>query len=252
MKFSILTLFPDMFRGPFDESMIKSARENGIVDISIVNIRDFATDRHKTADDYPFGGGEGMIMKPEPIYLAAESVLDGRESGSGEEQVPVILISPQGRLFDQALARELSGHREIVLICGHYKGVDERVRAHLATDEISMGDFVVTGGELGAIIIVDAVTRLLPGVLGDLTSAETDTFHAGLLEHGQYTRPREFRGYGVPEVLLGGNHRAIQEWRRRDSLRKTRARRPDLLKKARLGDQDLKILAELESEENRN
>ncbi len=252
MKFSILTLFPDMFRGPFDESMIKSARENGIVDISIVDIRDYATDRHRTADDYPFGGGEGMIMKPEPIFLAAESVLDGRKSGGGKDEIPLILISPQGRRFDQDLARELSGRDELILICGHYKGVDERVREHLATDEISIGDFVVTGGELGAIIIVDAVTRLLPGVLGDLTSAETDTFHDGLLEHGQYTRPREFRGHGVPEVLLGGNHRAIDEWRRRDSLRKTRARRPDLLKKARLGEEDLKVLSELEAEENRN
>jgi len=248
MKISILTLFPDMFRGPFDESMIKSARENGIVDISIVDIRDFATDRHRTADDYPFGGGEGMIMKAEPLFLAAESVLDEM----AKDTVPVILISPQGRLFDQALARELSGRDEIILICGHYKGVDERVREHLATDEISIGNFVVTGGELGAIIIVDAVTRLLPGVLGDLTSAETDTFNDGLLEYGQYTRPREFRGYGVPEVLLGGNHRAIREWRRRDSLRKTRARRPDLLEKARLGEKDLRILAELETDENRN
>ncbi len=248
MKFSILTLFPDMFRGPFDESMIKSARENGIVDISIVDIRDFATDRHRTADDYPFGGGEGMIMKPEPLFLAVESVLDERK----KDTVPVILVSPQGRRFDQELARGLSGRDEIILICGHYKGVDERVREHLATDEISIGDFVVTGGELGAIIIVDAVTRLLPGVLGDLTSAETDTFHDGLLEYGQYTRPREFRGYGVPEVLLGGNHQAIRQWRRRDSLRKTRARRPDLLEKARLGEKDSRILAELETEENRN
>jgi tRNA (guanine37-N1)-methyltransferase len=252
MKFSILTLFPDMFRGPFDESMIKSAKENGIVDISLVDIRDFTSDRHRTADDYPFGGGEGMIMKAEPVFLAAESVLAGRKAGTAEGQVPVILISPQGRKLNQQIARELSGLDEMILICGHYKGVDERVREHLATDEISMGDFIVTGGELGAIIIVDAVTRLLPGVLGDLTSAETDTFYDGLLEYGQYTRPREFRGHEVPEVLLGGNHQAIREWRRRDALRKTRARRPDLLKDARLGDEDLKILAELEAEEDRN
>ncbi len=248
MKFSILTLFPGMFRGPFGESMIGSAWENGIVDISITDIRDFATDRHRTADDYPFGGGEGMIMKPEPVFLAAESALEGRR----RDEVPVILVSPQGRRFDQALARELSSHDEIILICGHYKGVDERVREHLATDEISIGDFVVTGGELGAIIIVDAVTRLLPGVLGDLTSAETDTFYEGLIEYGQYTRPREFRGHHVPEVLLGGNHQAIRDWRRRDSLRKTRARRPDLLERVRLGDEDRKILAELEAGEDKN
>jgi tRNA (guanine37-N1)-methyltransferase len=248
MKFNILTLFPGMFRGPFDESMMKSARENGMIDISIVNIRDFATDRHRTADDYPFGGGSGMILKPEPVFLAAESVLAGRERDS----VPVILISPQGRRFDQNVARELSARTEIILICGHYKGVDERIRLYLATDEISIGDFVITGGELVAILIVDAVTRLLPGVLGDLASAETDTFYNGLLDYGQYTRPREFRGHKVPEVLLSGDHEAIRLWRRRDSFRKTLARRPDLLDGAALADEDRRILSELEAEESTN
>jgi tRNA (guanine37-N1)-methyltransferase len=248
MKFHILTLFPGMFRGPFDESIIKTAKESGTIEISIIDIRDFATDRHRTADDYPFGGGSGMIMKPEPVFLAAESVLGGCRTN----EVPVILVSPQGRKLDQNLARELGTHDEIILICGHYKGVDERVRMHLATDEISIGDFVITGGELGAAVIVDAVTRLLPGVLGDLESAETDTFCDGLLEYGQYTRPREFRGYGVPEVLLGGNHEAIRLWRRRDSLRKTFRRRPDLLEGAPLAEEDLRMLEELKAQESKN
>ena len=248
MKFTVLTLFPGMFQGPLNESMIESAQENGIVEISIVDIRDFTSDRHRTADDYPFGGGSGMIMKPEPVFQAVDRVLDGREPGT----VPVILISPQGRRLDQSVVRELAEEDELVLLCGHYKGVDERIRDDLATDEISIGDYVITGGELGAMVVIDAVTRLLPGVLGDLTSAETDTFYHGLLEHGQYTRPREFRGRRVPEVLLSGDHEAIRVWRRRDALRKTMLRRPDLIGSAELTEEDKRMLEALRAEQSKN
>ncbi|HVP57385.1 MAG TPA: tRNA (guanosine(37)-N1)-methyltransferase TrmD, partial [bacterium] len=232
MKFDILTLFPEMFASLLGQSMIKSAVENGVVKISLVDIRDFTTDKHHTADDYPFGGGPGMILKPEPVFLAAESVLRDSEPGA----VPVILLSPQGRRFDQQIAKELVGRDRIVLICGHYKGIDERIRLHLATDEISLGDFVITGGELAAMVIVDAVTRLVPGVLGDFASAEGDSFYNGLLEHANYTKPRDFRGYQVPEVLVGGNHNEIRLWRRRDSLKRTLLRRPDLLSDADITD----------------
>jgi tRNA (guanine37-N1)-methyltransferase len=248
MKISILTLFPGMFRGPLEESMIGDARDRGLLDVSIVDIRDFTSDRHRTADDYPFGGGSGMILKPEPVFRAVESVLNGR----GTDQVPVILLSPQGRRFSQDVARELAGRGEMLLICGHYKGVDERIRQHLASDDISLGDFVITGGELAAMVVVDAVTRLLPGVLGDLASAETDTFYHGLLECGHYTRPRDFRGHKVPEVLLSGNHEAIRIWRKRDSLKRTLRWRPDLFERADLDDEDRTILKELKAEETKN
>ncbi len=248
MKFTVLTLFPGMFGGPFNESMIKSAQDNGIVEISIVDIRDFASDKHRTADDYPFGGGSGMILKPEPVFQAVDSVLDGRSRGT----VPVILISPQGRRLDHGVARELAEEPELVLLCGHYKGVDERIRDDLATDEVSIGDFILTGGELGAMVIIDAVTRLLPGVLGDFASAETDTFYHGLLEHGQYTRPRDFGGRSVPEVLLSGDHEAIRVWRRRDALRKTLLRRPDLFGSAELTEEDKRMLEALKAEQSKN
>ena len=248
MKFTVLTLFPGMFGGPFNESMIKSAQDNGIVEISTVDIRDFASDKHRTADDYPFGGGAGMILKPEPVFQAVDTVLAGRSRGA----VPVILISPQGRRLDQSVARELAEEAEVVLLCGHYKGVDERIRDDLATDEISIGDFILTGGELGAMVIIDAVTRLLPGVLGDFASAETDTFYHGLLEHGQYTRPRDFRGRSVPEVLLSGDHEAIRVWRRRDALRKTLLRRPDLFASAELSEEDKRMIEALKAEQSKN
>lgn len=248
MKFTVLTLFPGMFHGPLNESMIRSAQENGIVEIAVVDIRDFTSDRHRTADDYPFGGGSGMILKPEPVFRAVDQVLDGR----GEGTVPVILISPQGRRLDQNVVRELVKEEEMILLCGHYKGVDERIRDDLATDEISIGDYVITGGELGAMVVIDAVTRLLPGVLGDFTSAETDTFYHGLLEHGQYTRPREFRGRRVPEVLLSGDHEAIRVWRRRDALRKTLLRRPDLFGSAELTEEDKRMLEALRAEQSKN
>jgi tRNA (guanine37-N1)-methyltransferase len=248
MNFSVLTLFPGMFAGPLNESMIKSARENGLIEISIVDIRDFTSDKHRTADDYPFGGGSGMILKPEPVFRAVDSVLRGKHEG----EVPVILISPQGRRLDQAMVRAMAEQDELVMICGHYKGVDERIRQHLATDEISIGDFILTGGELGAMVIIDSVSRLLPGVLGDFASAETDTYYRGLIEHGQYTRPRVFRGYSVPEVLLSGDHEAIRQWRRHDSLRKTLRRRPDLLASADLTEEDRRMLEELRAEHSNN
>ena len=248
MKFDILTLFPEMFESVFGQSMLKSARENGVLRISLIDIRDFTTDKHHTADDYPFGGGPGMILKPEPVFLAAESVLRDRQPGS----VPVILLSPQGRKFDQTVAKDLAAREEIVLLCGHYKGIDERIRLHLATDEISLGDFVITGGELAAMVIVDAVTRLVPGVLGDFASAEGDSFYSGLLEHGNYTKPREFRGYKVPDVLVGGNHNEIRLWRRRDSLKRTLLRRPDLLAGAKITDEDRGLLEEIKADLNLN
>ena len=242
MKFNILTIFPEMFEGPFSASMLKAAADGGIVEISIVDIRDYTTDKHRTVDDYPFGGGSGMIMKCEPVYAAVEAAAGGRDSS----EVTTVLLSPQGRVFDQRTARALARMKEITLICGHYKGVDERIRDHLVDDEISIGDYVMTGGELAAMVVVDAVTRLLPGVLGDLDSAETDSFYEGLIESGNYTRPRSFRGHDVPEVLVGGNHEAIRKWQRRDSLRKTLERRPDLLESAQLTDEDKRMLEEIE------
>ncbi len=239
MRFDIFTLFPEMFRSPLDESIIARARARGLVSIEMWNPRDVTTDRHHVVDDYPYGGGAGMVMKPDPIFTAVERVY---ESG------PIILMSPQGRVFSQSIARELAQESRITLICGHYEGIDERVREHLCTDELSLGDFVLTGGELAAMVIVDAVTRLLPGVLA-AGSTEEESHTAGLLEYPHYTRPPEFRGWTVPEMLLSGNHASIAKWRRKESLRRTRARRPDLLAKLELSKTDLKLLAEIEAEE---
>jgi len=240
MHFDILTLFPDVFEGVFNESIVKRAREAGLVSIALHNIRDYATDKHRTTDDAPYGGGGGMIMKPEPIFRAVEAVL-GLEEGQRPE-VPVILLSPQGRLFTQSVARELSRHRCLVLICGHYEGVDERVRHFLATDEISIGDYVLTGGEIPAMVIVDTVMRLVPGVLGDPGATFEDSHAEGLLEHPHYTRPAVFRGWSVPEVLLSGHHAEIVRWRRQQALRRTFERRPDLLEKAQLSQADREFL----------
>jgi tRNA (guanine37-N1)-methyltransferase len=243
MHFDILTLFPDIFESVFNESIVKRAREAGLVSIAAHNIRDYATDKHHMTDDTPYGGGGGMIMKPEPIFRAVESILD-LEEGQGPE-VPVILLSPQGRTFTQSVARELSRHPHLVLICGHYEGVDERVRQFLASDEISIGDYVLTGGEIPALVIVDAVTRLVPGVLGDPSATFEDSHAEGLLEYPHYTRPQVFRGYPVPEVLLSGNHAEIVRWRRQEALRRTFERRPDLLAKARLSQADREFLRHL-------
>jgi tRNA (guanine37-N1)-methyltransferase len=232
-----------MFSGLLDESILKRARDRGLVWVYLHNIRDFALDRHSTTDDTPYGGGGGMVMKPEPIFAAAEQVL------GGEEDVPVILLSPQGRVLTQEVARELRSHQRLVLICGRYEGVDERVREHLATDEISIGDYVLSGGELAAMVVMEAVTRLLPGVLGDPGAAFEDSHARGLLEYPHYTRPAEFRGWRVPEVLLSGDHAAVTEWRRREAVRRTQSRRPDLLENAELTPQDEEFLAQLSGED---
>ncbi len=241
MRFDIFTLFPEMFAGPFAASIIKRAQEMGRVEIALHNIRDFATDKHRMTDDTPYGGGGGMVMKPEPIFAAVESEL-GNASG-----VPVILLTPQGRLFTQEIARELAAHGRLLLVCGRYEGVDERVREHLATDEISVGDYVLSGGEVPAMVIVDAVTRLLPGVLGDPGATGDDSHAAGLLEYPQYTRPSEFRGWDVPEVLLSGNHAGIARWRREQALRRTWKRRPDLLATADLTPAEQAYLEEMDA-----
>jgi tRNA (guanine37-N1)-methyltransferase len=240
MKFDILTLFPDMFAGPFGESIIKRAVVNGLIDIRLHNIRDYAFDRHKTADDYPYGGGAGMVMKPEPLAACLETVRADRPGAR------VILTTPQGRPFNQALAEDLAREEELLIICGRYEGVDERVRELFVDDEISLGDFVLTGGEIAAMVLVDAVSRLIPGVLGCGESATDDSFSDGLLEYPQYTRPAEFRGLEVPGVLLSGNHQEIARWRRRMALQRTWLKRSDLLASARLSAADRKTLQELE------
>jgi tRNA (guanine37-N1)-methyltransferase len=221
MRIDVLTLFPPMFAGPLDESIIKRARETGRLDLKIHNLRDYAHDRHKTVDDRPFGGGPGMLLKPEPLFEAVEDL--------GRESTRVILFSPAGRTFNQGIACELAGQEHLLLISGHYEGFDERVRQQLADDELSIGDYVLTNGGLPVMVVIDAVARLLPGVLGDQQSAQEESFSHGLLEHPQYTRPAEFRGMKVPEVLLSGNHAEIARWRARQARLRTRQRRPDLL-----------------------
>jgi tRNA (guanine37-N1)-methyltransferase len=240
VRFDIFTLFPDMFRGPLDESILARARERGLIEIALHNPRDATTDRHHVVDDYPYGGGAGMVLKPEPIFAAVEAVYAGG---------PIILLSPQGRLFTQAGARELAAEPRLTLLCGHYEGFDERIREHLATDEISVGDYVLTGGELAAMVIVDAVARLLPGVLAP-DSTEEESHTTGLLEYPQYTRPSQFRDWIVPEILLSGNHAAVARWRRKEALRRTRARRPDLLAQVDLTKLDRALLDEIEREES--
>lgn len=240
LHIDIFTLFPGMFRGPFDESILKRAQERGLIEISIHNIRDVTTDRHHIVDDYPYGGGAGMVMKPEPIFAAVEAVYQGG---------PIILLTPQGRLFNQRIAAELAREERLTFICGHYEGVDERVRCHLATDALSIGDYVLSGGELAAMVIVDAVCRLVPGVLGSASSTLEESYTSGLLEYPHYTRPPEFRGWRVPDVLLSGDHGAIARWRRKEALRRTRMLRPDLLERAELSALDQQLLHELEQEQ---
>jgi len=235
MKIHILTLFPGMFVGPLSESIIKRAVDRGLVEIAIHNIRDYTSDRHHVVDDYPYGGGPGMVLKPEPLFEAVEAI-------KGEFQIPVILLTPQGRLFDQQAAAELAKHDEMILVCGHYEGVDERVREYLVTDEISIGDYVLSGGELAAMVVVDALVRQLPGALGSETSGGEDSHSSGLLEYPQYTRPQSFRGWVVPDVLLSGNHAQIAKWRREQSLLRTLQRRPDLLDKVELTDEERRFL----------
>lgn len=223
MKFEIFTLFPEVFQPYVNASIIKRARINNLLEIDLHNIRDWATDRHHTTDDTPYGGGGGMVMKPEPVFAAVESIL------GQEPDIPVILMTPQGRLFSQKIARELSTIPRVALLCGHYEGLDERIRDHLVTDEISIGDYVLTGGELPALVVLDAVSRHIPGVLGDPTGVDDDSHASGLLEYPHYTRPPIFRDWPVPEVLLSGNHAVIEKWRREQSLKRTQEKRPDLL-----------------------
>jgi tRNA (guanine37-N1)-methyltransferase len=242
MHFDIFTLFPDMFQGPFTESILKRAQERGLLSIALHDIRAVATDKHHIVDDYPYGGGAGMVMKPEPIFAAIEAVY---ESG------PIILLTPQGRLFNQQIARALAQEQRVTLLCGHYEGIDERVRQHLVTDEISIGDYVLTGGELAAMVVVDAVSRLIPGVLGADASIQEESHSGNLLEYPHYTRPPEFRGWRVPDILLSGHHAQIARWRRKESLRRTRERRPDLFEKVELSSKlDKQLLRELDEEED--
>ncbi len=243
MRIDVLTLFPQMFEAPFNYGVFQRAIDNGRVSVNVHNIRDHTHDKHHTADDYPYGGGAGMVLRPGPIFEAVEAI---RDSVPEEERnFPVILLTPQGRLLSQAVALELSRHPHLVFICGHYEGVDERVREHLATDEISIGDYVLTGGEVPALVVIDAVLRLLPGVLGSEESPLEDSHASGLLEYPQYTRPADFRGWMVPEVLLSGNHAQIARWRREQVIRRTLDRRPDLLNKANLGLEDKKLVERL-------
>lgn len=221
MKVDVLTLFPGMFTGPLDESIVRRARDAGILDLTIHDLRDYTHDRHRTVDDKPFGGGPGMLLKPEPVFEAVEALRG--------DQTHVVLLSPGGRRLEQSIVKELSGQPHLLLICGSYEGFDERIREHLADDELSIGDFVLTNGALPAMIVVDAVSRLLPGVLGDDQSAADESFSHGLLEYPHYTRPADFRGWKVPDVLLSGHHAEIEKWRREQALTRTRLSRPDLL-----------------------
>jgi tRNA (guanine37-N1)-methyltransferase len=246
MRFEVFTLLPDVFPPYLESSILLRARQRGLLEVHVHNIRDFTHDKHRTTDDIPYGGGGGMVMKPEPVFEAIETTMGVGQLESAA--CPVVLLTPQGRVFDQDLAQKWSHDERIALICGRYEGVDERIRK-LATDEISIGDYVLTGGELPALIVIDAVARLLPGALGDPDGAVDDSHAAGLLEYPHYTRPPEFRGERVPEVLLSGDHARIEKWRREQSLLRTFQRRPDLLRKARLGLEDATFVRELGSTE---
>lgn len=242
MRFDVFTLFPTLFDSPLRESILKRAIEAGLIDVRLHNIRDYATDKHHVTDDTPYGGGGGMVMKPEPIFAAVESVSGAAD---GDRATPIVLLTPQGRVFDQSIAHELAQHDRLALICGRYEGVDERVREHLATDEISIGDYVLTGGELAALVIIDAVSRLRPNVLGDEGATVDDSHAQGLLEYPHYTRPAEFRGWKVPEVLLSGHHAEITRWRKRQSIMRTWQRRAGLIERAQLTDEDREFLDRL-------
>ena len=240
MKVHIFTLFPEMFQGPLDHSILKRAIANEMLDVRLHNIRDHAHDPHRTVDDYPYGGGPGMVMKPEPMFEAVEAAL-----GSSSPDIPIILLTPQGPRFTQPEAQRLAREPSLALLCGHYQGVDERIRRHLATEELSIGDYVLTGGELAALVVLDAVARLLPGVLGSEESAAADSHATGLLQHPHYTRPPQFRDWEVPPVLLSGDHARIAAWRREQSLRRTWQRRPDLLQGAGLSQEEQRLLERL-------
>jgi tRNA (guanine37-N1)-methyltransferase len=243
MQFDVFTLLPEVFPAYLETSILKRARERGLIDVRVHNIRDHAHDKHHTTDDMPYGGGGGMVMKPEPVFEAVESVIGADLKASSA--IPIILLTPQGRVFDQAIAGELAEHSRIALLCGRYEGVDERIRQHLVTDEISIGDYVLTGGELPALLVIDAVARLLPDVLGDPTGAQDDSHAMGLLEYPHYTRPPEYRGWKAPDVLLSGDHGKIEKWRREQALERTFRKRPDMLEKADLSKEDRRFIENL-------
>lgn len=244
MKIDVLTIFPEMFSGVFGHSILKKAAEKSAVQYNVVNFRDFADNKHQTVDDYPYGGGAGMVLKPQPLFDAVASLKEQADS----DKTRVILLCPQGKQYDQKMAEELAGEEHLIFVCGHYEGYDERIREHVVTDEISIGDYVLTGGELGAMVVIDSVVRLLPEVLGNQESHMKDSFSTGLLEHPHYTRPSDFRGMKVPEVLLQGNHKLIEEWRNKEALRRTLVRRPDLLEKIELTKEQEKWLNEIKKE----
>ena len=243
MQFDVFTLLPEVFPPYLNSSILQRARLRGLIDVRVHNIRDFARDKHHVTDDEPYGGGGGMVMKVEPVFAAVESVL------GPAPLCPVIMLTPQGRVFNQKMAFELVQHPGIALLCGRYEGIDERIREHLVSDEISIGDYVLTGGELPALILIDAISRLLPGVLGDPDGAMDDSHATGLLEYPHYTRPPEYNGWGVPEILLSGDHAKIEKWRREQSLRRTLERRPDLLDNAPLSDTDRKVIKKIQGED---
>jgi len=243
MRFDVFTLFPEVFEPYLQSSILQRASQRGLAEVQLHNIRDWASDRHHITDDEPYGGGGGMVMKPEPVFAAVEGVLGAPPA------CPVILLTPQGRTFTQALAGELSRQPHLALICGRYEGIDERIRQYLVNDEISIGDYVLTGGELPALVLIDAVTRLLPGALGDPDGARNDSHASGLLEYPHYTRPAEFRGWRVPQVLLSGDHARLARWRREQALLRTWRRRPDLLATAPLSDADWEFLARLDADD---
>ncbi|WP_075980949.1 tRNA (guanosine(37)-N1)-methyltransferase TrmD [Bacillus massilinigeriensis] len=244
MKIDVLTLFPEMFDGVFGHSILKKAEDQHAVSYHVVNFREFADSKHGQVDDYPYGGGAGMVLKPQPIFDAVSSLTEGVK-----KQPRIILMCPQGKRYNQKMAEELAREDHLIFICGHYEGYDERIREYLVTDEISIGDFVLTGGELGAMVVIDSVVRLLGGVLGNEESHQKDSFSTGFLEHPHYTRPADFRGMPVPDILISGNHRLIEEWRAKESLRRTFFRRPDLLDEIELTDQQKKWIEEFKKQE---
>lgn len=243
MKIDIFTLFPAMFEGVFNESILKRAQQSSLVHINVTNFRDFSLNKHQKVDDYPYGGGAGMVLTPQPIFDAVESALKQSEGNAR-----VLLMSPQGERFTQKKAEELANEEHLIFLCGHYEGFDERIREYVVTDELSIGDYVLTGGELASMVIVDSVVRLIPGILGNEQSHKHDSFSTGLLEHPQYTRPANFRGHTVPDILLSGDHQKIAKWRRQESLRRTYERRPDLLVNKHLSVEDAKFLNDLKKE----
>jgi tRNA (guanine37-N1)-methyltransferase len=245
MLVHILSIFPEFFLGPLKESMIKKAQEKGKVKIDVVNMRDFAKDKHKSMDDSPFGGGAGMVMLVEPLYEAINFVTEKKENEK------IVLTSPKGKRFNQNKAKELSSLDHLILVCGHYKGIDERIKSLFPIEEISIGDYVLTGGEFAALVILDAITRLIPGVIGKFESAQTDSFYQGILDYPQYTRPAEFRGLKIPEVLLSGDHEKVRLWRKKKALEETLDKRPDLLEVTSLSEEDRNLLQEIKKEKTK-